>query len=189
MSNRTVLPEEGKTFHGPTAVIPDPATDSLRTLGLEGTITKFTNTKQTTQTEIVRNRINDGFRYAILLRNVSAGVLAAGAVVKFSNDYFLRRVDGESGTANMLAAGVVDPKLPSSGCRVNDLCWVFFRGLCLVNKPSATAQSQGGILFPNDSGEAVVVATAQSNPHLGVVAADAAAIDTQVLAALAYDWE
>jgi hypothetical protein len=148
--------QRGKTFYGTAGDIP--STPDAASIGLEGTVMEFPDIApgQGAGAKVVRSGLKT---YGVILRNAGASTVAAKTVVVFETGYFGKRHNGASGTAVIPVAGVVDPHLSSAGCRVGDLCWVFFKGPCEVLKAAGDVTQGNRLVCTNDGKAAEVDAT------------------------------
>jgi hypothetical protein len=123
------LPNAGKTYHGGTP------SSVGRSVELEGTEIKFRDEVRNGASP--RTKRSGEFRYARLVRNTSSITLEPKRTVTWQAGYRHRRVDGYSRLDGVEVAGVVDPDLPATGVKPNDLFWCFFRGPVPVKTPVA----------------------------------------------------
>lgn len=159
----------GKTYYGTETI---PSTYEGPSIDAEGFEHAFDDIAagQTTQVKVKRSNRKC---YARLLRNAtSATTLAAGDIVTWKAAFRGRRVGGLGTDVSAEVAGVVDDHLPSSGCRVGDLCWVFFQGPILTNKVTGDDLAEG---------EVVVCSATDSKCQAIGVPADATAAQTAAL--------
>lgn len=144
MDNAATL-ERGMTVFGPTQTI---NTTNYKGVEFEGK-------------EVVLVADDGSPLVGRIMRNVSGGTIYAGSLVKPSTVDLMRkrRFVGVTDSAACEAAGVVDDKLPATGCRNGDLCIVFYKGLHKVSISDAQAVniSVGQVLIAQDEGQASTV--------------------------------
>jgi hypothetical protein len=78
----------------------------------------------------VRRSQND--QHSILVRNTSGITLYAGQLVVWATGYRGKRIGGKARLPTDEVAGVIDDRLPSTGCRTNDMCHIIVKGPCLA---------------------------------------------------------
>lgn len=134
----------GKTFYGPTNSIPSSFEASQDYEGIEH---QFDDVAPG-QAAGVKVKRSGRKCHARLLRNAtSATTLQAGDIVTWKAAYRGRRVGGLGTDVGAECAGVVDDHLPSTGCRVGDLCWVFFRGPITTGKVTGDDLAEGEVVI------------------------------------------
>ena len=142
MSPESVAPvERGTTLYGPTQTID---TSNYVNVNLEGKLVIFTDTDIDDPTKLGSSRVTR----AKLMRNVSGSTVYAKYAVTPADGYAKKRFDATF-TKACRAAGIVDDRLGSDGCRNGDLCWILFEGPAYYMTASSPSRDTaiGDLLF------------------------------------------
>jgi len=142
MSPESVAPvERGETFYGPTQTID---TDDYAGISLEGKQAIFLDRDIDDETKERSGRVIR----AVLMRNVSGSTLYAGYAVTPADGYAGERFDATF-TKACRAAGILDDRLGTGGCRNGDLCWVLVKGPAYYKTASSPARDTavGDLLY------------------------------------------
>jgi hypothetical protein len=156
--------ERGRTYYGTSGTI-DASTD-YGGIELEGMPVAFKDTDTTDPTIIQSGRLVRGR----IMRNVSGFTIPGGIMVSHKTAYRGRRFCGRTCVTALEAAGVVDPRLGTTGCRDGDLCIVFTKGPCDVY----VADSVAATIVAADLAYAITGATSAATTDSGKVEAVAA---------------
>jgi hypothetical protein len=143
--------ERGQTYYGPDGTI-DASTD-YGGVELEGVDVIFKHTDTTDPTIIESARLVKGR----IMRNVSGVTLYGGLMVVHKTAYRGRRFSARSRITAEEVAGVIDPRLYTTGVRDGDLCIVFTKGPCDVYVAASVAAD----IVAADLAYAITATTAQ----------------------------
>lgn len=124
------LPNVGKTYHGGTP------SSVGRSTELEGTEVKFRDEIRVGSEP--RRRRSGRFRLARLVRNDSNLTLLPGKAVAWKAGFRGTRVGALTAADGDPVAGIVDPDLPTSGVKPQDLFYIFREGPTEVDRSGLT---------------------------------------------------
>lgn len=151
MADKAQLMERGKTYYGSTA------TADLAAIAdnpnVEGMHRIFKNLDPSN----LVNKRDAGEVEMIAVRNVSTISLKPKRVVKWLAGKQGSQVDGYCDLAGEQIAGVIDERLPSAGCRDDDICWIAIKGRHLVDTAHST-EGSGDYALTDIAVDAVVIA-------------------------------
>lgn len=144
---------EGATFYGGLTIDTNDYTGSIQCEGVK--CEWMTDPDPTTPT----TRRTQNVRYSIQVRNTSGIALLPGRICRWASGFVGRRVDGYTTTTAALAAGVVDPRLPTTGVPNGDIFHLFYSGPNFVRQ---AISNMGADLAQDEWVYAITAATSQA---------------------------